>query len=163
MYQGSCLVPTRAQPALCNQQQNTTFISTIFIISHACSRGDNRGDTLQLHKARTEARALSMPRAKPVLYNQQQNTTFISSYVCNRGDDTRDTDTLALAQGMYQGRVPRPCPRTTGDHVINNKTPHLLVVTDVVESTSLGVLLLLHKARTIVCVPRPCPCTAGIM
>ena len=55
-YQGTCLVHAHAQPASCNQQQNTTFIN-----SHACSRGDDTRDTLQLHKACTKARASSMP------------------------------------------------------------------------------------------------------
>ena len=42
-YQGACLVHARAQPALCHHQQNTTFIS-----NHACSRGDDTGDTLDV-------------------------------------------------------------------------------------------------------------------
>ena len=55
-YQGACLIHVRAQPTSCNQQQNITFIS-----SHACNRGDDIGDILQLHKACTKTCASSMP------------------------------------------------------------------------------------------------------
>ena len=40
----------------CNEIKNISFFS-----SHACSRGDDTGDTLLLHKACTKAHASSMP------------------------------------------------------------------------------------------------------
>ena len=90
-YESACLVHAHEQPASCYQQQNTTFIS-----SHACSRGDDTGDTLLLHKARTKAHASSMPVHNR--YNEIKNRSFICSHACSRGDNTGDTLQLHKAR-----------------------------------------------------------------
>ena len=57
--------------------------------NHACSRGDDTGDTLQLHKARTKARASSMPVHNKC--NEIKNRSFICSHACSRGGNTGGT------------------------------------------------------------------------
>ena len=55
-------VPRRVpRPCPCATGVLKSRKNTTFICSHACSRGGNTGDTLQLHKARTKAHASSMP------------------------------------------------------------------------------------------------------
>ena len=122
------LVHARAQPASCNHQQNTTFIS-----SDACSRGDDTGDTLQLHKARTKARASSMPMhsQRHVIINKAP--TFISSHACSRGDDTGHT--LYLHKACTKARA-SSMPVHSQCHVIINKTLHLSAFTRAKEATT---------------------------
>ena len=61
-----------------NQEMETT--------KHATK--DTR-DTLLLHKARTKARASSMPMHNSC--NEINNRSFISNHACSRGDNTGDT------------------------------------------------------------------------
>ena len=101
-YQGACLVHARAQPASCHHQQNTTFIST-----HACNKGDDMGDTLQLHKARTKAHALFMP-----VHNQHHviiNKTLNLLAVMHAAEATTQ-ETHCYCKRHVPRRVPRPCP-----------------------------------------------------
>ena len=90
-YQGACLVHVSKQPASCNQQQNTTFIS-----SHACSTGNDTGDTLLLHKAHTKARASYIPVHNRC--NEIKNRSFFSIDACSRGHGTGDTLLLHKAR-----------------------------------------------------------------
>ena len=115
-YQGACLVHARAQLVLCHHQQNTTFIS-----SHACSRGDDTRDTLQLHKAHTKARALSMP-----IHNQRHviiNKTLHLSAVTHAAEATTQ-ETHCCRTRHVPRRVPRRCPCKTS--VIKSRTKHYI-------------------------------------
>ena len=60
-----------------------------FICSHACSRGGNIGDTLQLHYARTKAHASSMPVYNRC--NEIKNRSFICNHACSKGHGIEDT------------------------------------------------------------------------
>ena len=75
MYKGACLIHARAQLASYNQQQYTTFIS-----SHACNRGDDKGDRLQLHKACTRGGASSMPVHSQhyIINNKTQHSSTVT-------------------------------------------------------------------------------------
>ena len=114
-YQGTCLVHTRAQPVSCNHQQNTTFMS-----SHACSRGDDTGDTLLLHKARNKARASSMPVHN--MCNEIKKIPFFSIHTCRRGDNIGDT--LLLHKARTKARA-SSMPVHNRCNEIKNKTLHL--------------------------------------
>ena len=121
MYQGACLIHARAQLASYNQQQNTTFIST-----HACSRGDNTGDTLQLHKACTKVRASSMPMHSRchIINNKTQHL----SAVTHAAKATTQENTLQLHKACTKGGA-SSMPVHSWHHVINNKTQHSLLDT----------------------------------
>ena len=149
MYQGAWLVYARAQPALYNQQQNTTFIS-----SHACSRGADIGDTLQQHKACTKGRASSMPvqNWRCIINNKTQRTSLVmhatkataqtarpwpqTTVICNARAATDPQYTYPYtyyAHTMHVSstylwwvstrlvlmRLPIPSPSTTKDHNAN--------------------------------------------
>ena len=125
------LVHSRAQQASCNQQQNTTFIS-----SHACSRGDDTGDPLQLHKARTKAHASSMPVHSRC--SEIKNKSFISIDACSWGDDRGDT--LQQHKTCTKGRA-SSMPVHSWCYIINNKTQNSSPVMHATKSTA-------HTART---------------
>ena len=62
---------------------------TDHLFGHACSKGGNTGDTLQLYLARTKARASSMPMHNKC--NEIKNRSFICSHACSIGGNTGDT------------------------------------------------------------------------
>ena len=98
-------------------------------------------------------------RVQLVLYNQQQNTTFISTHAYNRGDDTRDTLQLHKVCTKTRGSS---MPVHSWRHIINNRTLHLSAVTHAAEATTQEThySCTRHVPRHV---PRPCPCTTGII
>ena len=137
MSQSACLVHGRAQLVLCNQQQNTIFIS-----SHACSKGLSTRDTQLLHKARTKARALSMPmHSRHYIINNK--TLYLLAVTHAAKASAHET------HSCYTRHVPRcmphPCPCTT--NVIKSKTNFISI-----DACSKGHgkrdTQLLHKAFT---------------
>ena len=94
--------------------------------SHACNRGGDTGDTLQLHKARTKARASSMPVHNRC--NEIKNRSFIAAEAATQ-------QTHCSCTRHVPRRVPRPCPCTTG--VMKSTTDHLSAVTHAAEAATL--------------------------
>ena len=147
-----CLVHAHAHPASCNEQQNTTFISC-----NACSRGDDIGDTLQLHKARTKVRASSMPVHNRC--NEIKNKTLHFLAVTHATEATTQ-ETHCNCIRHVPRHVPRPCPCTTG--VMKSRTDHFSAVTHAVEATTQEThcSCTRHVPRHM---PRPCPFTVGVI
>ena len=152
MYQGAGLVHARAQLASYNQQQNTTFIG-----SQACSRGDDTGDTLQLHKTCTKAHASSMPVHNRC--NEIKNRSFISIHACSRGDATGDT--LQLHKACTKVRA-SSMPMHNRCKEIKNIIEHLSALTHAAKATAheTHCCYTRHVPRRGPC---PCPCIAGVL
>ena len=152
MYQGTCLVHAHAQPVLCHHQQNTTFIS-----SHTCSRGDNTGDTLLLHKARTKARASFMPVHNKC--NEIKNKTQHLLVVTHAAEATTQETHCSCTRNVPR-RVPHPCLCTTG--VMKSRANHLSAIMHAAEATTQEThyCCTRHVPSRM---PRPCPCTTGVM
>ena len=148
--QGGCLVHARAQPMSYNQQQNTTFFS-----SHACSRDDDTGDTLQLHKASTKARASSMP-----VHNRCNEIKNRSLSALMHAAEATTQETHCSCTRHVPRRVPHPCLCTTG--VMKSRTNHLSTLTHAAEATAheRHYCCTRHVPRRVA---RICPCTAGII
>ena len=108
-----------------------------------------------MHKARTKARASSMPVHNRC--NEIKNRSFISSHACSRGDDTGDT--LELHKARTKARA-SSMPVHNRCNEIKNKTLHLLAVTHAAEATTQETHCTRHVPRRV---PRPCPCTTGVM
>ena len=125
-YQGACLIHARAQPASCNQQQNTTFIS-----SDAWSRGDDIGDTLLLHKACTKACASSMPvhSRRHVINNKTLHLSTVT-----HAAEVMTQETHCSCTRHVPRHVPRPCPCTTG--VMKSRAYHLSALMHAKEATT---------------------------
>ena len=114
-------------------------------------------DTLLLHKARTKARASSMPvhSRRHVINNKTLHLSAVTHAVETTTQETHYSCTRHVPR-----RVPRPCPCTTG--VMKSKTDHLSAVTHVAEGTiqETHCSSTRHVPRRM---PRPCPCTTGVM
>ena len=135
-----------------NEIKNRSFVSC-----HTCSRGGDIGDTLQLHKACTKARASSMPmhnRSNEIKKKTQhllavthaaEATTLETHYSCTR---------------HVPRRVPHPCPCTTS--VMKSRTDHFSALTHAIEATAqeTNCCCTRHIPRRL---PRPCPFIAGII
>ena len=137
---------------LCHHQQNTTFIS-----SHACSKGDDTGDTLELHEARTKARASSMPAHNKC--NEIKNKTLHFLAVTHAAEATTQETHCSCTRHVPR-RVPRPCPCTTD--VMKSKTDHFSAVTHAAEATTQEThwSCTRHVPRRVT---RPCPRTTSVM
>ena len=151
-YQGSCLVHAHVQLESCNQQQNTTFISC-----HPCNRGDDTGDTLQLYKACTKARASSMPMHHRC--NEIKNKTQHLLVVTHAAEATTQETHCSCTRHVTRC-VPHPCPCTTG--VMKSRTDHFSALTHAAEATAQEThyCCTRHVPRRV---PRPCPFTAGVI
>ena len=101
----ACLVHAHAQPALYNQQQNTTFIS-----NHACSKGDDTGDTLLAAQGTYQGACLVHARAEPALCNQQQEHYHLST-VTHAAEAMREETHCSCTR-----QVPRRLPRSMPVH-----------------------------------------------
>ena len=114
-------------------------------------------DTLLLHKACTKARASSMHVHNRC--NEMKSRSFMSSHACSRGDDIGDTLQLHKARTKVRASS---MPVHNRCNEIKNKTQHLLAVTDAAEVTTQETLCSCtrHVPRRV---PRPCPCTTGVM
>ena len=88
-----------------------------FICNHTCSRGHGIGDTLQLHKARTKARASSMPVHNRC--NEINNRSFICNHACSKGHGTEDT--LQLHKARTKARA-SSMPMHNRCNKMNNKS-----------------------------------------
>ena len=120
-------------------------------------QSNDRQDTLLLHKARTKARASSMPVHNRC--NEIKKRSVFSSHACSRGDGIGDT--LQVHQACTKARASSMPVRNRGNE-IKNKTQHLLAVMHSVEATAQEThcCCTRHVPRRM---PRPCPCTTGVM
>ena len=84
-----------------------------------------------MHKARTKARASSMPVHNRC--NEIKNRSFFSCHACSRGDNTGDT--LELHKARTKARA-SSMPAHNKCNEIKNKTLHLSAVTHAAKATT---------------------------
>ena len=94
-------------------------------------KGDDTRDTLLVHKARTKARASSMPVHNKC--NEIKNRSFFSCHACSRGDNTGDT--LELHEARTKARA-SSMPVHNKCNEIKNKTLHFLAVMHAAKATT---------------------------
>ena len=122
----------------CNEMKNRSFIS-----SDACSRGDDTGDTLELHKARTKARASSMPVHNRC--NEIKNKTLHFLAVTHAVEATTQATQYSCTRHVSR-RVPHPCLHTNRCNEMKSKS--FFSIDACSRGHGTGDTVLLHKAHT---------------